>query len=69
MGRFAWALLIVVLLVGGCRKTVETPAKKPATGPTRDEFGLPIVIHMDVPEAPPEIQKPSPPIPKERESH
>ena len=69
MGRFGLALLIVVLLLGGCRKAADTPAdlaKMPAD--RRDGRRVrPSVgdLHFDVPEAPPEIQKPSPPIPKE----
>lgn len=71
MGRFGLALLIVVLLLGGCRKAAKTPAKPAETRADGavDEFGLPLVIRVEVPEAPSEIQKPSPPIPKEPESH
>jgi hypothetical protein len=32
------------------------------TGYSHDQFDLPLVIHVDVPEVPPEIEKPSPPI-------
>ncbi len=72
MGRFGLALVVVVLLAGGCRKVAEPAAKplaKPADGAKRDEFGLPLVIRIQVPEAPAEVQKPSPPIPKESETH
>jgi hypothetical protein len=34
----------------------------------RDDFNLPLVIKMEVPAAPPELQKPSPPIQKPSKS-
>jgi hypothetical protein len=37
-------------------------AKKGPDGRMVDDFGLPLDIQMDVPEVPPEIQGPSPPI-------
>jgi hypothetical protein len=40
-------------------------AEKPAASPLVDGFGLPLVISIEVPEVPPEIQGPSPPIKKE----
>jgi hypothetical protein len=45
-------------------KPVTLPAGKAVTKQPhlRDDFNLPLVIKMEVPEAPPEIQKPSPPI-------
>ena len=39
----------------------KKPAEKEADAPT-DDFGLPLVIVMEVPEAPESISKPSPPI-------
>jgi hypothetical protein len=38
----------------------KAAARQPA--PLRDEFGLPLVIQLNPPPVPPEIQKPSPPI-------
>ncbi len=37
-------------------------AKAPQPPRLRDDFNLPLVIKMEVPETPPEIRKPSPPI-------
>jgi len=51
-----------------------TPGPSPASGRgeiaaaakrTSDDFGLPLVIVMDVPDTPPEIKGPSPPIREE----
>jgi hypothetical protein len=46
----------------------SAPAKTPQKGAaerTTDDFGLPLVIVLDVPETPPEISRPSPPIREE----
>ncbi|MBU4271678.1 MAG: hypothetical protein KKE86_06835 [Planctomycetes bacterium] len=56
------------------KKPVAVTAKKPVSDPdkqsveespsvrTTDDFGLPLVIVLEVPEAPAEIRGPSPPI-------
>jgi len=43
-------------------KTAKKSAARPATPRLWDDFGLPLVIEIPVPEVPPEIRKPSPPI-------
>jgi len=52
------------LLLGGCgpAPSPPPPVEKPPGERLYDAFRLPLVIEMDVPEAPPEVQKPSPPI-------
>ncbi|NLF09280.1 MAG: hypothetical protein GX594_15075 [Pirellulaceae bacterium] len=48
-------------------KPISEPENKPAeeeAAAQTDEFGLPLVIDMEVPEVPEEISKPSPPIEK-----
>ena len=65
MGRLCCLLLTIVLSQGGCAK----PAEKSVSDTKRDEFNLPLVIHIDVPDVPPEIEKPSPPMSEEPESH
>ena len=50
--------------------TAEKPAAKPEpagtpSGPRVDQFNLPLEIHIETPEVPPEIQGPSPPIKEE----
>jgi len=51
-----------------CRcRLCEKPGTKSA--PKVDGFGLPLQIVIEVPEAPPEIQKPSPPIKEESEKN
>ena len=42
--------------------TAESPAAKQPAHRVRDDFNLPLMIHMEVPETPPEIEKPSVPI-------
>ena len=48
---------------GECEAHAED-AKLPAgeSGQSHDQFNLPLVIHIETPEVPPEIEKPSPPI-------
>jgi hypothetical protein len=48
-------------------KSAARSAEKQSAAPKVDSFGLPLVIEIKVPEAPPEIQKPSPPIKEEPE--
>ena len=43
-------------------KTAKKSAARPAAPRLWDDFGLPLVIEIPVPEVPPEIRKPSPPI-------
>jgi hypothetical protein len=43
-------------------KPAEKPAVKLSHNPTHDAFDLPLIIRLDPPEVPPEIQKPSPPM-------
>jgi len=70
-------IALAILLFVGCgarggsnetRISPEMPpipaAEKPAREPPQPAYGLPLDIHIDVPEVPPEIQRPSPPIPK-----
>ncbi len=77
MGRLWLPLAIGVLLQSGCAPRSEPPppapsvstpvVEKPPPSP-RDEFNLPLVIYMETPETPPEIQNPSPPIRQTPES-
>jgi hypothetical protein len=101
MRRRGLPLAMVVVLMGGCVRTGDPPARanaappsacpvgniaKPQTdstksqvekgkqhaefgrlpagqaGQSHDEFDLPLVIHVETPEVPPEIKNPSPPI-------
>jgi hypothetical protein len=59
---------------GTVKSAALTPGPSPASGRgeiaaaakrTSDDFGLPLVIVMDVPDTPPEIKGPSPPIREE----
>jgi hypothetical protein len=80
MGRLWLPLAIVGLLITGCASKSEPSAPAPggSTSATeqpagtnepahrwRDDFNLPLVIEIAVPDVPPEIQKPSPPIKEE----
>jgi hypothetical protein len=46
-------------------KAEKPPGAKPAESAKVDAFGLPLVIVIELPEVPKEIQGPSPPIPDE----
>jgi hypothetical protein len=51
--------------VTAAKPAAKPPQKAAARQPARrlwDDFDLPLVIELQVPEAPPEIRKPSPPI-------
>jgi hypothetical protein len=53
------------LPVTAAKPAAKPPQKAAARQPARrlwDDFDLPLVIELQVPEAPPEIRKPSPPI-------
>jgi hypothetical protein len=55
----------LVVLLGGCPlKSEPPPPSAPASSEslTHDSFDLPLIIHIEVPETPPEIEGPSPPI-------
>jgi hypothetical protein len=73
MGYRWLPVLIVALWLCGCEAQKEPPpdavvaktADQPLAGST-DSFGLPLEIVVEVPEVPPELQGPSPPI---KESH
>ncbi len=65
-------LSVAVAVAGFCGCTGPPPAKpaekaRPeiAAQRTTDDFGLPLVIVIDVPPTPPEISRPSPPIREE----
>ena len=65
MGR-RWLLIVTtVLMLEGCSPSDAPPPPAASAADEQgdyDDFHLPLVIQMDVPETPPEIQKPSPPI-------
>jgi hypothetical protein len=46
----------------------EMAAKDPSPPRLRDDFDLPLVIRIDAPEVPPEIEKKSPPIQEQSKS-
>jgi hypothetical protein len=50
------------------KKTEKPPVERPADGMV-SRYGLPLIIWIDVPEAPPEFTRPSEPIPKKPDSH
>ena len=72
MGTRWMPVIGVALLLGGCApqkepppaattaKTVDEPGSR-----LTDDFGLPLVFTIEVPEVPPELQGPSPPIKEE----
>jgi hypothetical protein len=70
MGRLGLPVAVVVLLLGGCTPKSEPPrraspassaeVKKPSPV-VHDDFNLPLVIQIETPEAPPEIQGSSQP--------
>jgi hypothetical protein len=62
--RFTHTTLIALALLTGCscEREPAPDVKKPTVKPGTDEFGLPLVIHLDVPDVPEEIRGPSPPI-------
>jgi hypothetical protein len=62
MGKWLSIAVALIAFEGGCSdQPAETPQKSTAERNT-DDFGLPLVIVIDVPETPPEIRGPSPPI-------
>jgi hypothetical protein len=56
-------LIALALLTGcSCEREPAPVVEKPTVKPGTDELGLPLVIHIDVPDVPEEIRGPSPPI-------
>ncbi len=61
-----WLTLgVVLVLLAGCASDSVPPPTASKPSPKVDAFGLPLVIVIDVPEVPKEIQGPSPPIQQE----
>jgi hypothetical protein len=60
-------LLLSLLCLAGCSGQNAEPfagvAKRPVPSTRVDSFGLPLVIQIDAPAVPPEIAKPSQPLP------
>jgi hypothetical protein len=61
--------VIAVVLVGGCRSRDQPTTKLgsetvrvESTGGPTDRFGLPLVISLEPPEVPKEVERPSPPV-------
>jgi len=66
------SVLIASALLGGCSceskpSAVEKPIPKPVAR-TTDDFGLPLVIHIEAPEVPVGIRGPLPPVPASKKS-
>jgi hypothetical protein len=66
--------LFLTVLLGaiGCsaeaEKAEKPPMERPADGMV-SRYGLPLIIWIDAPKPPPEIIRPSAPIPKKPDSH
>jgi hypothetical protein len=56
------------LVVKPFEKSAEKQAESQPAHRLLDDFNLPLVIHMEAPEVPPEIENPSPPIQQKPES-
>lgn len=79
MRQFWLPAVTIVLLLGGCSPKRELPRPAPSDSSAKlevpagnsninrkfDDFNLPLVIEIVLPEVPPEIQGPSPPIQEE----
>ena len=70
--RWPWLAMLVWMFCGcspteepqqtGVSGTVAKPQADPSGEQRVDAFNLPLIIHVEVPEVPPEIENPSPPI-------
>jgi hypothetical protein len=67
--RNKWLFAAVLILLWGCSSAPDAPTTKLGSETVRvqpkgktDPFGLPIVIVLDPPPVPKEIERPSPPI-------